>query len=211
MNYGELKTSIANHLHRTDLTSIIPDFVVFAETTVANDPTPSDMDVLCGIRTRDQNNRYTATINTEYVDTPTNMLSIRDAQINTNPKTPLRYLTPQDLTFKYPTELTGTPEHYTIHGDEFQFKPVPSGDMTLELSYVERYPALSADEDTNWLLTNHPMAYVYPALVAAASYLENDPIKWVKLYTSIAKGINGANEKGQHPNRLSATVSTATP
>ena len=211
MNYGELKTSIANHIHRTDLTSVIPDFVIFAETTIANDPSPSDLDVLCGIRTRDQNDRYTATINTEYVDTPTNMLSIRDAQINVDPIASLTYLTPNEMTFKYPTSMTGIPEHYTLHGDEFQFKPVPSGDMTLELSFIAKYAALSNDADTNWLLTNHPMAYVYAALVAASAYTENDPMKWATLYKSVAKGINGLTDKGQHPSRISAKVSTATP
>lgn len=211
MNHGELKTAIANHMHRTDLTSVIPDFVIFAETTIANDPSPSEPDVLCGIRVRDQNSRYTATINTEYVDTPTDLLSIRDAQINTNPITPLTYLTPNEMTYKFPSEITGIPDHYTLHGDEFQFKPVPSGDMTLELSYLKRYTALSADSDTNWLLTNHPMAYVYAALVAATAYTQDDPMIWSVMYKSIAKGINGITDKGQHPSRLSAKVSTATP
>jgi len=211
MNYGELKTSIAEHLHRSDLTSMILDFVIFAETTIQNDPDPSDMEVLCGIRTRDQNNRYTATINTEYVDTPTNLLSIRDAQINTDPVTKLTYLTPSEMSIKFPSSMTGTPKFYTIHGDEFQFKPVPSGDFTLELSYLAKYTALSADADTNWLLTNHPMAYVYSALIAADSYLENDPTKWAMLYKSIAKGINGVAEKGDYPARISTKISTATP
>lgn len=211
MNYGELKTSIANHLHRTDLTSVIPDFVIFAETTIQNDPSPSDPMVLCGIRTKDQVDRYTATINTEYVDIPTNLLSIKDVQINTDPVTPLTYLTPNEMTFKYPSSLTGTPEAYTLHGDEFQFKPIPSGDLTLEISYIARYAALSADGDTNWLLTNHPMAYLYAALVAASSYVQEDPTMWATMYKSVAYGINGMADKGQHPSRLSAKVSTATP
>jgi len=209
--YAELQTAIASHLHRTNLTDRIPEFILFAESTIANDPAPSDMEALPGIRVRDQNSRYTTTIATEYVDVPTDMLYIRDAQINTDPITPLTYLTPQEMTFKYPSTLTGIPAHYSIHGDEFQFKPVPSGDMTLALTYVKRYTAFSADADTNWLLTNHPLAYVYAALIAADSYLENDPMKWATLYKSIAKGINGIEDAGQHPSRLSAKVSTATP
>lgn len=211
MIHSELKTSIANHLHRTDLTALIPDFIIFAESTIQADPSPSDAEVLCGIRTAEQNERTTQVINLEYEATPTDLLSIRDAQINTDPTTTLTYLTPADMTFKFPSSITGTPSHYSLHGDEFQFKPVPSGDMTLELSYVKRYAALSADSDTNWLLTNHPMAYVYAALVAASAYLEDDPMKWVLLYKSIAKGLNGTADKGQHPARLSAKVSTATP
>ena len=210
-NYGELKTAIASHMHRINLTDVIPEFILFAESTIANDPAPSDMDVLCGVRVRDQNDRYTATINTEYVDTPTNMLSIRDAQINTNPITPLTYLTPSEMTHKYPSSLTGTPEHYTLHGDEFQFKPVPSGDMTLEISYIVRYAAFSNDADTNWLLTNHPLVYVYAAMVAASAYTEDDPMRWASLYKSMAKGINGVTDAGQHPSRISAKVSTSTP
>lgn len=211
MIHSELKTSIANHLHRTDLTSLIPDFIIFAETTISNDPTPSDMDVLCGIRTREQNQRITQTINAEYEDTPANMLSIRDAQINTDPIMALTYLSPSEFTHKLKTSVTGTPEFYTIHGDELQFKPIPSGDFTLELSYTKKYTALDVDADTNWLLTNHPMAYVYASLVAASAYLEQDPTKWAALYKSIAKGINGTADKGQHPSRLSSKVSTATP
>ena len=211
MNFGELKTSIANHLHRTDLTSVIPDFVIFAESTIQNDPSPSEMMVLPGIRTKDQVTRLTSVINAEYEDAPTDLLSIKDAQINNDPVQPLTYLTPNEMSFKYPTSLTGTPEAYTLHGDEFQFKPIPSGDLTLEISYVKRYAALSADTDTNWLLTNHPMAYLYAALVAASSYVQEDPTMWATMYKSIAYGINGMADKGQHPSRLSAKVSTATP
>lgn len=211
MNFGELKASVATHAHRTDLTSVIPDFVVFAETIIAGDPYPSDPEALCGIRTRDQNDRYTAIINTEYVDTPTNMLSIRDAQINTDPKTPLTYLSPEEMTRKFPSATTGTPKFYTVHGDEFQFKPVPSGDFTLEMSFVSKYAALDSDGDTNWLLTNHPMTYVYASLIALSSYVADDPMRWAILYKAIAKGINGAADKGQHPSRLVSKISTPTP
>jgi type I restriction-modification system DNA methylase subunit len=35
--YSELQTSIANYLGRSDLTSIIPDFIRFAETRLSRD------------------------------------------------------------------------------------------------------------------------------------------------------------------------------
>jgi hypothetical protein len=34
--------------------------------------------------------------------------------------------------------------------------------------------ALSADGDTNWLLTNHPDVYLYGSLVHTAPYLKDD-------------------------------------
>jgi len=208
-NYGELKTSIANHMHRDDLTASIPDFILFSESTISGSPEPVSPDQMGGIRTRDQVSRYTATITSEFETIPSNMMSIRDAQINTDPVTPLEYLTPAEMTRKYPSFLTGTPKHYTVHGDEFQFKPVPSTSFTLELSIVTRYAAFSLDADTNWLLTNHPLVYVYSALVAASSYVGDDPSKWVSLYKSLASNINGAED--DHPSRLSTRISTATP
>ena len=35
--YTELKTSIANYLGRSDLTSVIPDFITFAEIRLARE------------------------------------------------------------------------------------------------------------------------------------------------------------------------------
>ncbi len=211
MNFGELKTAIANYAHRDDLTTYIPDFVKFAESVISNDPDSNDPEVLPGIRTRDQNDRVTTTLSTEYIDTPTNMLNIKDIQINSDPIQPLTYLTPNELSFKFPSSTTGKPEFYTIHGDEFQFKPVPSTDYTLEITYFAKYAALSADADTNWLLTNHPMAYVYAAMVACASFTEDDPVRWATLYKTLAQGINGTESKGRYPSRLVAKVNTPTP
>lgn len=211
MNFGELKTSIASHMHRDDLTSLIPDFVLFAESIIAGDPNPTDPEALCGIRTRDQGSRFTTTINTEYVDTPSDMLSIRDIQINSDPIQPLTYLTPNELTYKFPSSTTGKPQFYTIHGDEFQFKPIPSTDYTLELTYFQKYTAFSSDADTNWLLTNHPLIYVYAACIAASMHTEDDPMKWAMAYKAMAKSLNSSEDKGRHPSRLVTKINTPTP
>ena len=211
MNYGELKTSIQSHMHRDDLTTLIPDFVLFAESVISGDPNPSTPEALCGVRTRDQSNRFTATINSEYVDTPTDMLSIKDIQINTDPIQPLDYLTPSELSHKFPSSTTGKPRYYSIHGDEFQFKPVPSTDYVLEVTYEQKYTALANDADTNWLLTNHPLIYVYSACIAASLHTEDSPDRWVLAYTAMAKSLNSSENKGRYPSRLVAKVNTPTP
>ncbi len=36
-NYSDLKTSVANYLGRSDLTSVIPDFISFAEMRMARE------------------------------------------------------------------------------------------------------------------------------------------------------------------------------
>jgi len=209
--YAELKTSLANHIHRTDLTDLIPDFVSYAESVIGGDPEPIDMDVLPGIRTKNQHKRVTSTLASQYLDIPTDLLAIKDIQINISPIRGLEYLSPKVMTQKYPSSPAGTPEAYTIHGDEFQFSHVPDTSLTLEISYISRYAAFISDTDTNWLLTNHPFAYVYAAMVAASTYVDEDPTKWAALYKSIAQGISSTEKNGVYGANLSARPQTATP
>jgi len=209
--YALLKTSLANHLHRTDLTDLIPDFISYAESVIGGDPEPIDMDVLPGIRTKDQYKRVTSTLSSQYLDIPTDMIEIKDIQINISPIQTLEYLSPKGLTAKYPSSPAGTPEAYSIHGDEFQFSHVPDTSLTLEISYISRYTAFSADGDTNWLLTNHPFAYVYSAMIAASTYADEDPSKWASLYKTIAQGISATEQNGGYGADLTARPKTATP
>lgn len=210
-NYGELKTEIATLLHRSDLTALIPYFIQYAETVIGGDPEPVDMDVLPGIRARNQQKRVTATLDSQYIDTPTDMLSVRDMKINTSPVKSLIFLSNKQMSEKFPSNPAGTPSAYTIHGDEFQFSHVPDTSLTLEISYTARYTALSADSDTNWLLTNHPFAYLYAAMIAGASHIDEDPTKWAMLYKSIASGITHTEKSGNYGGTLAARPHTATP
>ena len=50
-NYTELKTAVANHLARTDLTTNIPDFITLAEARLSRE-----------LETREQEKRATATM-----------------------------------------------------------------------------------------------------------------------------------------------------
>ena len=210
-NYGELKTEIATLTHRTDLTTLIPYFIQYAETVIGGDPEPNSMEALMGIRTRDQHKRVTTSTTTQYIDTPTDLLNIKDIQINTSPVQSLTFLSPKQMTAKFPSNPAGTPSHYTLHGDEIQFSHIPTTDLELEISYVSRYTALSADSDTNWLLTNHPFVYLYAAMIAASAHTDEDPTKWAMLYKSIASGISFTEKKGNYGANLASRPHTATP
>lgn len=209
--YGELKTAIAAYLHRDNLTDFIPDFVQYAETVISNDPDPTDPEELPGIRARNQGKRVTALMSTAYIDMPADFLSTRDMQLNTDPVQYLDYLSPKVMTAKYPSGTVGKPRFYTIHGDEFQFGPAPDSEYTLEISYNAKYTAFSDDGDTNWLLTNHPFAYLYAACIAGAAHTDDDPAKWAALYKSIASGINKTESGGQYGSNLVSRPVTATP
>jgi len=210
-NYGELKTEIANLIHRTDLTTYIPYFIQYAETVIGGDPEPNSMDALPGIRVRNQQKRVTTDTTTQYIDTPTDMLNIKDIQINISPIQTLTYLSPKQMTAKFPSSPAGTPTHYTLHGDEIQFSHVPDSSLELEISYIARDTAFSGDTDTNWLMTNHPFAYLYAAMIAASTHVDEDPTKWAMLYKSIASGINHTEKSGNYGALLASRPHTATP
>lgn len=199
-NYGELKTSIESWSHRDDLTSVIPDFITIAEARIAND-----------IRCRAQETRSTATLSTEYVDIPDDFLEIRDIAINSDPIQPLRYLSPKALSEKFPSSTTGKPKFYTIIGDEFQVKPVPSTSYTIEISYFARFASMNSDTDYNWLLRNHPHIYLYASLTELFSYVEDEAktIKYLNMYQEYARKLNDSERMAKHGNQLTSRINTA--
>lgn len=201
-NYGELKTAIGNWIHRTDLTSRIPEFISMAESRIANE-----------VRVRNQHTRSTATASTQYVAMPSDFLEIKDIHINSDPVQPLTYLSPKALSEKFPSSTTGKPRFYTIQGDEFELKPIPSTDYTLEISYIKRYAAFSADADTNWLLTNYPNIYLYASLIESAPFLyDNEGLStYTQLYKDAVNQLAMSENKAKYGNVLAAKLNTATP
>lgn len=61
---------------------------------------------------------------------------------------------------------------YTVEGTSMLISPASSG--TGKLRYYAKPAALSADTDTNWLLTNVPSLYFSAACFHAYRYLRND-------------------------------------
>ena len=69
---------------------------------------------------------------------------------------------------------SGRPRYFTIFGLEMELFPTPDAAYTLEMVYRKVIPALSANNPGNWLLANHPDAYLYGALMEAEPYMKND-------------------------------------
>lgn len=195
--YAELKTAVANWLNRSDLTSRVPEFIAIGEAVIAGDPDPLDPEALPGVRCRAQEKRVTASISTRYVDQPTDMLEMRNIQLNASSIRALKFRTPEQIDNEYDSSATGTPETFTLIGDEIQFAPSPDATYTAELAYTARFAAFSADADYNWLLTNHPNVYLYAALIAAEPYLKNDDraMTWAAQYKAAVRSLNRAEKK----------------
>lgn len=165
--YGGLKASVASWLKRTDLTGDIPDLVRLAEARIARD-----------MRLRAQITFGTLTCSTTlpYVTLPDDFLECENITVTSGGVDHnLTYETPEQLDARFPNgSYTGTPAAYSIIGARMYLGPAPDSAYVLTFTYYSRFTALSADADTNWLLTQHPSIYLFATLSEAGIFLVND-------------------------------------
>jgi hypothetical protein len=190
-NFTDLKASIANYLGRSDLTSVIPDFISFAELRMSRD-----------LRTRQMLQSATAlTVSGDAkIALPTDFLEMRDVNVQGSPRTPLSYLSPASFSRDARADESGRPSQYTIIKSEFVLAPKPDTIYTLELLYYAKPTVLSTSNASNVFLANYPDALLYASLLEAEPYLINDARSqtWVSLYDRAITNITNANENSEY-------------
>ena len=186
--YTELQASVADFLNRSDLTSVIPDFITMCEA-----------DINRNLRVHDMVMRTRAPINSQYVKLPPDFLGMRNIDLLTDPVTPMSYKNLQNLDIHRAGDSTGKPLYYSVMKDNLEFAPVPDGEYTVEIVYYRKIPALSADNATNWLLDEHPDAYLYGSLMHSAPYLQADDRigLWAGKYNQILEQIKKSDEQAK--------------
>lgn len=157
--YDELVSGIADELDRDDLSSLIPGWIRRVEARLNR-----------LLRVPDMEGLTTLAVTTEATALPSDFLSMRYVYQEGSPDSPLQSMSPLGLLQRY-RGRSGTPAGYAIVGDTIRVAPV--GATTLEMNYYQRIPALSADNNVNWLLTKHADAYLYGALLHAEAYIDN--------------------------------------
>ena len=165
-NFGTLKTAIADTLNRDDLASVIPQFVSLAQAQFNRK-----------IRSHRQITRGSLTIDGQFEALPADWLETIRITMDANPIRVLTQISMDDLT-RYRTAIDNTtdaPVYFSHNGTDIELFPTPSTSYTGEITYYAKVTALSADGDTNWLLTNNPDVYLYASLIHSAPYLREDP------------------------------------
>ena len=190
-NYSALKTTIANYLGRSDLTTQIPDFITLAETRLARE-----------LRTRQMLKSATSpmTSGDAKIALPTDFLEVRDLYIQGNPRMPVTYLAPSAFTRDARADESGLPVYYTVLASEFLFAPIPDGSRTLEILYYAKPAVLSDSNASNVFLANYPDALLYGALAEAEPYLINDARVqlWISLYDRAINSISESDEGSEY-------------
>lgn len=191
--YDELKAEIADWLNRTDLTVRIPSFIRLAE---------AQMNRRLDCRQMEQT--ITLSLADETYPLPCGFAGVKSFRIDGTPSQPLTYVLAPELDTAFGS--VGKPWRYTISGESFVFDPAPDTDYAARLRYRKRVPNLSSAVRCNWLLEDHPDAYLYGSLMQAAPYLRDDERigTWSGLYESALSDIAADDKRQSQPSTLNA-------
>jgi hypothetical protein len=164
--YSDLKSAIGDWLNRTDLTAVIPQFIMMAEARFNRE-----------LRVRDMLLRAEAVSDAEYLSVPADWLetySLEMVVTATTTAPPLMYIGVNEAKILKANHIQNDPRYYTMINGSFELIPAPKADQDLILTYYQKIPALSDAAPTNWLMTKSPDLYLYASLLNAAPYLKND-------------------------------------
>ena len=187
--YAELKTSIGDWLNRSDLTSVIPDFISLAEAQIERT-----------LRARQMIVRANASFDAQYGAVPSDFLEAKSLKLtSTNPQSPLSFLSIDALDAEM-TKYTGSgkPKFFGVVGGQLRIVPTPDATYTTELTYYAKLAKLSNSNTSNWLLASSPDIYLYGALLQAAPYLQDDARiqTWATLYERALNDLQTADDRG---------------
>lgn len=161
--YSGLLTTIGDWLNRSDLVTKIPDFITLLEARLNRILRVPEMEDTVDLDAAD------------IVDLPTDFLEVRSLTVDTTPRLEMTQAPLAQIESYYEVDASGVPAYYAISDGAFKLGPEPSDGFTLRLAYYKKIIALSADNETNWLIVSHPDIYLWGALLMAETFIWDDP------------------------------------
>lgn len=125
---------------------------------------------------------------------PTDFLEMRRVWIPG--QRPLDFKNPPEWYSNHLGATAAMPREYAVDGDHLLVGPGPDAAYGLHALYWRRFASLTADADTNWLLTNYSSIYLYAMLLESAPFIGHDEriATWHQLYASAAGGASVQDE-----------------
>lgn len=193
--YTELKASLADWLHRSDLTSQIADFVTLAE---------SEINTELRLRLMEADEALTLTSATRTVALPSRYIEPISLElvIAGQSNQELTYRQPQQLAINAAAGSAARPEYWTVNGSDIEFPNLPDQTYTLKFRMLKGLDL--AATSTNALLTAYPGLYLYGSLLQSAPYMVNDARiqTWKAMYESLKAKISHKEARSKTLARL---------
>lgn len=166
-NYTDLSTSLANWLHRTNLTIQIPDFVTLAE---------SELNADVHTRLMESDEPVTLTAGTRTIALPARFIEPISFElvIPGQSNIPLTYEPPHRLLINEASGAACRPQYWAINGANIEFPNLSDATYSATFRMVKGFDLASTT--TNTLMTSYPGLYLYGSLLQAAPYMRSDPV-----------------------------------
>ena len=195
--YAELVQNIKDFMEDdgTEFSNEIDKFIDLAELRISRD-------VITPEFKRKVTSAFTA--NDPFLTMPTDLVTLEHLQvINSNVRTLLLLKSDEFISEYWPNRTsTGVPKYYTYFDTSTIYvAPTPSSNLSIELSYKRRLPALSSSNTSNWTSINAADALLYACLIEASVFNRNYNLqdRYTAMYQQAVKAIN--NEQS---NKLSS-------
>ena len=191
VDYATLTSAIAAWLNRSDLTGRIPDFIQLAEEKFNR-----------RLRCRQMEEALAVTaIVDEEISIPTGIIAVKALWIDGNGDPPLKAQTLEYVVSNYRNSIA---KHYAWNASTFRFDGIGSVAGVL----YKRITPLSLANPTNWILDNHPSAYLFGALQEAAIYIKDDASRdyWNARQDSVILEIHGNDGRDRFSGPLRAVA-----
>lgn len=191
MTYSTLQTDVAEYLHRTDLTTLMPTFVRRAEAYLFRE-----------LNVKDLATSVAGTTTGEYAALPTDFGSVSKITVNYGS-------TEYSLDYKSESEVstTSVPTKYALESNQLRIFGASTGQAYI-LYYIPKIPALSDSNTTNWLLTNAYDLYFYATALEAAKYTrdQQEEAKLSALVGALLDSVRRASERKGLPSTASLQI-----
>lgn len=157
MNFGQLKSHVTSAMGRSD----VPDYVYMLTSAGINRD----------CRFLDMQTSTTVTTAANPATLPSDFGSIISAYVEVGGDNRILQNVTDQTARLYADDRA--PRFYAIQDGTILFAPDPDGTYTVYLQYVRALPALSADADTNDVMSRYPDLYLYQSLTHAAIWAKD--------------------------------------
>lgn len=197
--YSELQTAVTNRLGRTDLSSLIAEFISLGESRLNKKLRLFQMQEVATVSTAASSD--TAAL-------PTGFLELIDLRYS-DFEDPLTQISLPAL-FDIKTDESAKPTHYSV-SDTFVFNSPSDAIYSLRCAYYKKWDIET--DSTNWLLTNAPKTYLAAALVEAFEYIRNGERQafWEKAEMEAVKEVNNLDNRTRRNSRVTVDYSLQGP
>lgn len=189
-NYSDLQAAVARYMHRTDLATMIPDFIGLGESRLNRELRLTQMESF---------DTLTTSTSSRFVDLPARFseplnltILLGNVQVKLVPVT-------TSLMAGIISATNAQPRYYTI-GNQIELNSISDQPYTLTLHCIKNFD-LAAD-NVNWLITNAHEIYLYAALMEGYIYVHDE--KQAEKYSML---LNNAIDKLSQQDGRSRSVS----